>query len=92
MSHPLELEDLVSGTHLGHYVITDKIAQGGMGTVFKAVSYTHLDVYKRQGLPHFWVPEFFYASGPEANRSIPSPRRPRSRHPSTVSLLSPILP
>ncbi len=25
------------GTHLGHYVITDKIAQGGMGTVFKAL-------------------------------------------------------
>ncbi len=37
MSHPLELEDLVPGTHLGHYVITDKIAQGGMGTVFKAL-------------------------------------------------------
>ena len=33
----LELEDLVPGTHLGHYVITDKIAQGGMGTVFKAL-------------------------------------------------------
>jgi putative nucleotidyltransferase with HDIG domain len=37
MPRPLELEDLVSGTHLGHYVITDKIAQGGMGTVFKAL-------------------------------------------------------
>lgn len=37
MSQPLELADLVSGTHLGHYVITDKIAQGGMGTVFKAL-------------------------------------------------------
>jgi serine/threonine protein kinase len=37
MSRALELEDLVSGTHLGHYVITDKIAQGGMGTVFKAL-------------------------------------------------------
>ena len=37
MSKPLELEHLVSGTHLGHYVITDKIAQGGMGTVFKAL-------------------------------------------------------
>jgi serine/threonine protein kinase len=37
MSRPLELQDLVSGTHLGHYVITDKIAQGGMGTVFKAL-------------------------------------------------------
>ncbi|HEV3270676.1 MAG TPA: protein kinase [Candidatus Methylacidiphilales bacterium] len=37
MSRPLELEDLVPGTHLGHYVITDKIAQGGMGTVFKAL-------------------------------------------------------
>src|SRR5476649_116532 len=37
MSRPLELEDLVSGTNLGHYVITDKIAQGGMGTVFKAL-------------------------------------------------------
>src|SRR5580658_3333453 len=37
MSRPLELKDLVSGTHLGHYVITDKIAQGGMGTVFKAM-------------------------------------------------------
>lgn len=37
MSHPLELEDLVQGTNLGHYVIVDKIAQGGMGTVFKAL-------------------------------------------------------
>jgi serine/threonine protein kinase len=37
MSHPLELEDLVQGTQLGHYVIVDKIAQGGMGTVFKAL-------------------------------------------------------
>jgi serine/threonine protein kinase len=37
MSKPLELSDLVQGTHLGHYVITDKIAQGGMGTVFKAL-------------------------------------------------------
>lgn len=37
MPQPLELKDLVSGTHLGHYVITDKIAQGGMGTVFKAL-------------------------------------------------------
>jgi len=37
MSQPLELDDLVSGTYLGHYVITDKIAQGGMGTVFKAL-------------------------------------------------------
>ena len=37
MSRPLELEDLVSGTQLGHYVITDRIAQGGMGTVFKAL-------------------------------------------------------
>src|ERR1700683_361939 len=37
MSRLLELEDLVSGTHLGHYVISEKIAQGGMGTVFKAL-------------------------------------------------------
>jgi len=37
MARALQLEDLVSGTHLGHYVITDKIAQGGMGTVFKAL-------------------------------------------------------
>lgn len=37
MSVPLELEDLVPGTHLGHYVISEKIAQGGMGTVFKAL-------------------------------------------------------
>ena len=36
-SSPLELEDLVPGVHLGHYVITEKIAQGGMGTVFKAL-------------------------------------------------------
>jgi serine/threonine protein kinase len=37
MSRALELEDLVSGAQLGHYVITDKIAQGGMGTVFRAL-------------------------------------------------------
>ena len=37
MSQPLELEDLVPGTHLGHYVISEKIAMGGMGTVFKAL-------------------------------------------------------
>jgi len=37
MSQPLELADLIPGTHLGHYVISDKIAQGGMGTVFKAL-------------------------------------------------------
>lgn len=37
MSQPLELADLVPGTHLGHYVITERIAQGGMGTVFKAL-------------------------------------------------------
>jgi len=37
MSRPLELDDLIAGTNLGHYVITDKIAQGGMGTVFKAL-------------------------------------------------------
>src|ERR1700744_964416 len=36
MAYPLQLADLVGGTRLGHYVISDKIAQGGMGTVFKA--------------------------------------------------------
>ena len=37
MTKPLELADLVSGTHLGHYVIHDRLAQGGMGTVFRAL-------------------------------------------------------
>jgi serine/threonine protein kinase len=37
MPRPLELSDLVPGCHLGHYVITDKIAQGGMGSVFRAL-------------------------------------------------------
>ena len=30
------MSDLVPGTRLGHYMISSKIAQGGMGTVFKA--------------------------------------------------------
>ena len=37
MARLLELNDLVPGCRLGHYVITDKIAQGGMGTVFRAL-------------------------------------------------------
>jgi serine/threonine protein kinase len=37
MAQPLELADLVPGIHLGHYVITDRLAQGGMGTVFRAM-------------------------------------------------------
>jgi serine/threonine protein kinase len=37
MAQPLELADLVPGVHLGHYVISDRIAQGGMGTVFRAM-------------------------------------------------------
>jgi serine/threonine protein kinase len=37
MSVSLQLSDLTPGTQLGHYVISDKIAQGGMGTVFKAM-------------------------------------------------------
>jgi serine/threonine protein kinase len=37
MPRPLELSDLVTGCHLGHYVITDKIATGGMGSVFRAL-------------------------------------------------------
>jgi serine/threonine protein kinase len=36
MSSSLQLADLVEGTRLGHYVISEKIAQGGMGTVFRA--------------------------------------------------------
>ncbi len=40
MAQPLELADLVPGTHLGHYVITDRLAQGGMGTVFRAMEPT----------------------------------------------------
>ena len=33
----MQLSDLVPGTRLGTIVISDKIAQGGMGTVFKAM-------------------------------------------------------
>jgi serine/threonine protein kinase len=36
MTEPLELADLVPGTQLGHYIISERIAQGGMGTVFRA--------------------------------------------------------
>src|SRR5471030_3164360 len=53
MSQPLELADLVPGTHLGHYLITNKIAQGGMGTVFKALEpalerYVAIKVLRRE--------------------------------------------
>ncbi len=33
---PLDPENLVPGTNLGHYVISSRLAQGGMGIVFKA--------------------------------------------------------
>ncbi len=36
MPSSLQLADLVEGTRLGHYVISERIAQGGMGTVFRA--------------------------------------------------------
>lgn len=37
MSEPTNYHDIMPGTHLGHYIVTEKIAQGGMGAVFKAL-------------------------------------------------------
>jgi serine/threonine protein kinase len=34
---PVDYHDIVPGAHLGHYIVTEKIAQGGMGAVFKAL-------------------------------------------------------
>lgn len=40
MSEALEHGSIGPGTKLGHYIITGKIAQGGMGTVYKALEPT----------------------------------------------------
>lgn len=37
MSDATNYHDIMPGTHLGHYIVTEKIAQGGMGAVFKAL-------------------------------------------------------
>ena len=38
-----------------HILIKDAVALEQMRKVDTAVSYTHLDVYKRQGIPRRWV-------------------------------------
>jgi serine/threonine protein kinase len=37
MHKPISYEEIVPGAHLGHYIISERIANGGMGTVFKAM-------------------------------------------------------
>ncbi len=36
LQEPQEVQDLVPGVHLGHYILMEKLAEGGMGIVFKA--------------------------------------------------------
>src|ERR1700679_133551 len=77
MPRPLELSDLVPGCHLGHYVITDKIAQGGMGTVFRALEpalarYVAIKVLP----PEYAANENFDQSSQDETRAVAALRHP----------------
>ena len=78
----LQLSDLVPGTNLGHYVISSKIAQGGMGTVFKAME----PVLERYVAIKVLRPE--YASNPSYKEYFQEEARAVAaiRHPNIVPI------
>ena len=52
------IEDVRNGIRAGQYGNEAAVSQGIVLRLLQAVSYTHLDVYKRQHLRGHWAEEF----------------------------------
>lgn len=77
MSELTNYHDIMPGTHLGHYIVTEKIAQGGMGAVFKALEpalerYVAIKVLR----PEFAMDEEYIQYFQEEARAVAALRHP----------------
>ncbi len=77
MSEPTNYHDIVPGTHLGHYIVSEKIAQGGMGAVFKALEpalerYVAIKVLR----PEFALDDEYIQNFQEEARAVAALRHP----------------
>jgi len=77
MSEITNYHDIMPGTHLGHYIVTEKIAQGGMGAVFKALEpalerYVAIKVLR----PEFAMDEEYIQNFQEEARAVAALRHP----------------